>query len=158
MTVIPPTSAPATESTYSKPSARQFPPPACPRLLRERHLRDDETVVGSGLEAHALRHAIDDDFLEQLEPGLFFVDDLRGLGVELLSLPLIQRVAGLLHQIVEALAGLVADPVLAAEAIGMEQAPQAPVSIEQRRLRIDQHHAVRRQQALVVHLLARRHL
>src|SRR2546430_12981143 len=52
-----------------------------------------ETVVGSGLEAHALRHAIDDDFLERLEPGLFFVDDLRGLGVELLPLPLIQRVA-----------------------------------------------------------------
>src|SRR5688572_28293947 len=76
----------------------------------ERHLRDDEPIVGPRLERHPLARAIQDDFLEQLEPRLFLVDDARGLHVEVPSLLLIERITSLLHDLVEARAGLAARP------------------------------------------------
>src|SRR5262249_22184758 len=79
---------------------------------RQRHLRHDESIVRPGAEGHALGRPVDDDLLEQLEPRFLVVDDLGRLGVELLALLRVERVPRLLHQIVEALARLAADPVL----------------------------------------------
>jgi len=60
------------------------------------------------------------------------VDDLRRLGVGSAALALIERVARLLHQIVKALAGLAADPVLSVESIRMPQAPETAVRVQER--------------------------
>src|SRR2546428_633697 len=133
-----------------------FAPPKgfCAALPPDGHPRHDQPVVGARLELETLRHAVDHDLLEQLEPGLFLVDDLRRLGVELLALRRIERVARLLHELVEALTRLVPRPVLAAEAVRVEQAPERAVGVEECGLRVDEHQAVRRQGALVVHPLA----
>src|SRR6266487_799108 len=107
-----------------------------PRALasRQRHLCDDQPVVRAWLEAHALARAVHDHLLEQVKRRLFLVTDLDRLGVERLALLGIERVAGLLHEVVETLARLAADPVLAVEAVGMPDAPERAVGIEQRRL------------------------
>src|SRR5262245_8733379 len=82
-------------------------------LPHHRHLGDDQAVVGAHFEVHPLARSVDHDLLEELERRLLVVDDLGGLGVELLALLLVERVARLLHQVVEALAGLAARPGLA---------------------------------------------
>jgi len=86
------------------------------------------------------------------------VDDLRRLGVEGSTLRRVERVARLLHQLVETLALLAADPVFAVEAVGMPEPPEAAVGIEQRRLRIAQEQAIGRNGALVEHALPCAHL
>jgi hypothetical protein len=105
-----------------------------------------------------LAGAIDHYLLEQFEPGFFFVEDLRGLGVDRQTLLGVEGVSGLLHQVVEALAGLAAHPVLAPEAVRMEEPPQAAVGVEQGGLRVDQQEPGGRDRPVVVHALARRHL
>src|SRR2546425_5087980 len=87
------------------------------RLLpRDLHLGDDEPVIRARLEGYPSARAVDHDFLEELQPRLFLVDDGRGLRVQRLAFLGIERVAGLLHEVVEALSGLAADPVLPVEA------------------------------------------
>ena len=49
----------------------------------ERHLRHDQPEVRARAEGHAPGRPVDDDLLEELEPGLLVVDDLGRLGVEL---------------------------------------------------------------------------
>src|SRR5436309_12776618 len=122
--------------------------PTVDHLISERtlpadgHLRHDQPVVGARLERETLRHTVDHDLLEQLEPGLLLVDDPRRLGVEPLALGRVERVARLLHELVEALARLVAGPVLAAEAVRVEQTPERAVGVEEGGLRIDEQQAV----------------
>ena len=120
---------------------RARPPTGPPRVNRrlargEGHLRHDEAEVRAGPECDALGGAVDDDLLEQLEPRLLLVEELGRLGVERLALPGIEGVARLLHQLVEAVAGLASRPVLAAEPGRMQDAPEASVGVEQRRLRL----------------------
>src|SRR6266487_4615890 len=120
----------------------------------ERHFGHDETVVGARLEGDAPVHAVHDDLLEELDRGLFILKDRGRLRVERLALLRVERIARLLHQIVEALARLAADPVFSVEARRVEDAPEAAIRVEERRLRVSKEEAPGRHCALVVHAVA----
>src|SRR6266496_5454924 len=118
-------------------------------LAGERHLGHDEPEIGARLERDPPAHAVDDHLLEQLDGGLLVVEDGGGFGIERLALLLVEGVARLLHELVEALARLAPDPVLAVEAGRMKDAPEAAVGIEQRGLGIAEKESRRGYRALV---------
>src|SRR5690349_8205547 len=97
------------------------------RLASQRHLRHDEPEIGPRLERDAAAGPVHHDFLEQLHRGLLLVKDGSGLGVERLALLGVEGVARLLHELVEAVAGLAPHPVFSIEPGGVEDAPEAPV-------------------------------
>src|SRR6267143_2564443 len=84
-------------------------------LTGERHLGHDQPKIGAWLERDPLAHAVDDDLLEQLDRGLLVLEDGGRLSIECLALFLVEGVARLLHELVEALTGLAPRPVLAVE-------------------------------------------
>src|SRR6266542_6784559 len=100
---------PARSARWNSPRASSCRRPGAigdgPRLLlaRHSHFGNDEAIVRARLERDTPARAIDHDLLEELEPGLFLVDDQGRVRIERLAFLGVERVARLLHDLVESL-------------------------------------------------------